>query len=142
MSLAMSSSQRQAFLAGVHVGIVSVADGDRGPIATPVWYSYEPGGAVRILTGPNSRKAVAARHAGRISLCVQSEALPYRYVSVEGPVTFEPPAPGETLSMAIRYLGTEGGGRYAAGSSDADSIVLVLIPERWLSQDYGKTSLQ
>jgi hypothetical protein len=134
----MTGSEREAFLAAVHVGIVSIADGHRGPIAAPIWYSYEPGGPVRILTGPNSRKAVAARKAGRVSLCAQSETLPYRYVSIEGPVAIEPPKPGESLAMAVRYLGQEAGARYAAGSADGDSIVLVITPQRWLSQDYGK----
>ena len=138
MSLAMTRSEREAFLAALHVGVISIADGDRGPITTPIWYSYEPGGTVRILTGEESRKGKAARAAGRASLCAQSEALPYRYVSVEGPVAFEPARPGETLARAVRYLGEEGGRQYAAGASDSDSVVLVLTPERWLTQDYGK----
>ena len=51
---------------------------------TMVWYSYEPGGEVRIITGRTSRKGKLLECAGRFSLCVQTETLPYKYVSVEG----------------------------------------------------------
>ena len=39
MSFAMTVKEREQFLAGLHVGVLSVAtDGSRGPIAVPVWY--------------------------------------------------------------------------------------------------------
>ena len=50
MSLAMTKEEREAFLADVHVGIISVAEDGHGPLTVPVWYSYEPGGEVRIIT--------------------------------------------------------------------------------------------
>ena len=41
----MSQAEREEFLAGVHVGVLSVGAGEgRAPITTPVWYSYQPGG--------------------------------------------------------------------------------------------------
>ena len=85
MSFTMSAAEREQFLAGLHVGILSVAEDTRGPIAVPVWYDYQPGGQVSVITGRSSRKARALRAAGRMSLCAQDEAPPYRYVSVEGP---------------------------------------------------------
>ena len=72
-SLSMSRSQREAFLAGTHVAIVSVADGARGPLTLPVWYRYEPGAAVRFVTGATSRKLGLIKKAGRVTLCVQTE---------------------------------------------------------------------
>jgi len=39
MPPSMSQAEREEFLAGVHVGVLSVASGDgRGPLAIPVWY--------------------------------------------------------------------------------------------------------
>lgn len=85
MSLSMSRAEREAFLADVHVGVLTVAAGEgSGPLATPVWYSYHPGGSVVVTTGGNSLKARAIAAAGRISLCAQDEAPPYEYVTVEG----------------------------------------------------------
>ena len=141
MSLAMSVAEREQFLAGVHVGVLSVAAGaGRGPLAVPVWYDYQAGGRVSVITGRTSRKGRAIAAAGRMSLCVQEESPPYRYVSVEGPVVFEELDPAERLAMARRYLGAEGGDQYVAGNPDPDHEMLMfrMTPEHWLSVDYGK----
>jgi PPOX class probable F420-dependent enzyme len=141
MSLAMSEAEREHFLAQPHVGVLSVAAGDnRAPLAVPVWYSYQPGGLVSLITGRDSRKGAAIRAAGRISLCAQDENVPYRYVSVEGAVTLEDADPDERLAMARRYLGTPGGDRYVASNPDpsGENMMVRMRPEHWLSVDYGK----
>ena len=140
MSFTMSAAEREQFLAGLHVGILSVAEATRGPIAVPVWYDYQPGGLVSVITGRGSRKARALRAAGRMSLCAQDEAPPYRYVSVEGPAVLEEVEFDERLAMARRYLGREGGDRYMASEPDSASADLVvrMTPEHWLGVDYGK----
>ena len=76
MSLAMTRAEREEFLAGVHVGIVSVDDPGHGPLSVPVWYTYQPGGTVDVLTDGQSRKARHMRAAGRFTLCVQTESDP------------------------------------------------------------------
>ena len=141
MWVAMSAAEREEFLAGVHVGVLSAAAGAAGQtLAVPVWYSYQPGGLLTVLTGRRSRKAAAIRTAGRFSLCVQDDHPPYRYVSVEGPVVGEVELdPAERLAMARRYLGAEGGDRYVANNPDPErqNVVFRMRPERWLSQDQG-----
>jgi len=73
----MSAAEREEFLAGVHVGVLSAAIGTAGQtLAVPVWYSYQPGGLLTVLTGRRSRKAAAIRAAGRFGLCVQEASLP------------------------------------------------------------------
>ena len=90
MSLTMSRAEREEFLAGLHVGVLSVASPDgRGPLAAPVWYTSQPGGTVNVSTGRGTRKALAVEAAGRVSLCAQDERPPYKYVTVEGPVVME-----------------------------------------------------
>ena len=43
MWVAMSAAEREEFLAGVHVGVLSAAVGSAGQtLAVPVWYSYHP----------------------------------------------------------------------------------------------------
>jgi nitroimidazol reductase NimA-like FMN-containing flavoprotein (pyridoxamine 5'-phosphate oxidase superfamily) len=141
MSLTMSVEEREQFLAGLHVGVLSVtAGGGRGPLTVPVWYDYYPGGPVNVITGRSSRKGQAIAAAGRMSLCAQDENPPYRYVSVEGPVVFEELDLDERLAMARRYLGTDGGDRYVADNPDSDgeNVVIRMTPEHWLSVDYGK----
>ncbi|WP_433478847.1 pyridoxamine 5'-phosphate oxidase family protein [Spirillospora sp. CA-142024] len=145
MTLAMSVAEREAFLAGTYVGILSVADEEgRAPLALPVWYAYEPGGEITFITGRDSRKMALIRAAERVSLVVQEAALPYRYASVEGPVVgFEDPArPEDRRTLAERYLGVEGGAEYLEATKDvAGKMVLTRVrPERWYTRDYTKQS--
>ena len=133
----MTKAEREAFLAGVHVGIASIENPGHGPLAAPIWYAYEPGGAVTMLIGPDSQKARLLKRAGRMSLCAQTEAAPYKYVSVEGPVAITKPPRDATLKMAIRYLGETVGRQYAA-NGNGDSVWVTLTPERWRTTDYSK----
>ena len=141
MSLAMTKSEREAFLAGVHVAVISVDDPGRGPLTMPVWYRYEPGGDVFFTTGGESRKTALIRAAGRLSLCVQTEAAPYQYVSIEGRATVETPEyEADSRAVAIRYLGERGGDAYLKSTADGGTgtVLIRLKPERWLTVDYGK----
>ena len=141
MWVAMSAAEREEFLADVHVGVLSAAIGTAGQtLAVPVWYSYQPGGLLTVLTGRQSRKAAAIRAAGRFGLCVQDDRPPYRYVSVEGPVVREEELdPAERLAMARRYLSAAGGARYVADNPDPgrENVAFRMRPEHWLSQDQG-----
>jgi nitroimidazol reductase NimA-like FMN-containing flavoprotein (pyridoxamine 5'-phosphate oxidase superfamily) len=142
-TLTMTRTEREAFLAEVRPGIVSIAQPGRGPLTVPIWYSYEPGGGVRFVTGASSKKGALLRAAGRASLCVQTELAPYQYVSVEGPVTIsEPDFARDIRSMAIRYLGEQMGEMYlqmtAAEREASPAILVTLTPERWYAVDYRK----
>lgn len=138
----MSKSEREAFLAEVHVGIVGIAEPGRGPLTVPIWYAYEPGGVVRFVTGGGSRKARLLRAAGRLSLCVQTESPPYKYATIEGAVRVagEPDFERDFRAMAVRYLGSEMAETYLAmTASEREGAILVeLTPERWLTVDYSK----
>lgn len=139
----MTESERQAFLAGVHVGVFAVERADGPPLALPVWYSYEPGGDVVVLTSASSLKGRLAATAQRGSLVAQQEELPYKYVSIDGPIEIDElgaDAQADVEPMAIRYLGEEMGKGYAAGGTAADEIRIRIRPERWFSVDYGKAT--
>ena len=141
-TLSMTTEEREEFLAGLHVGVLGIEREDGPPLTVPIWYAYEPGGELWFLTSPDSVKGRLIQRAMRVSLCAQSESLPYRYVSVEGKVTISP-ADKELHSrpMARRYLGEVGGDRYTdsgAGEEDGDSVRVSMIPERWFTVDYSK----
>ena len=139
MSLTISLAEREEFLAGVHVGVLSVASGDGGgPLTVPVWYSYQPGGTVYVSTGRSTRKARAIEAAGRFSLCVQDERPPYKYVTVEGPVVIEDASDAERLELARRYLGAKAGDAYMAANPGGTQVMIRMTPEHWLSVDYGR----
>jgi PPOX class probable F420-dependent enzyme len=139
MSVTMSREEREQFLAGVHVAVLSVASADgAGPLAVPVWYAYQPGGTVDVITGSGTRKAAAIRAAGRFSLCAQDERPPYKYVTVEGPVTTQEAGHDERLDLARRYLGPDGGDAYVAANPTCGQVVFRMSPEHWLTVDYSK----
>ncbi len=58
MSYTMSPAEREQFLTQPHVGVLSVVE-NGAPLTVPVWYGYQLGGRVRVITGPESRKARA-----------------------------------------------------------------------------------
>jgi nitroimidazol reductase NimA-like FMN-containing flavoprotein (pyridoxamine 5'-phosphate oxidase superfamily) len=144
MSTRMSREEREAFLADVHVGVLCLEEGGRGPLGVPIWYAYTPGGELWFVTERGSRKGRLLERAGRVSLCAQTEAPPYKYVSVEGPIVAIEKSDVEKHErpLAHRYLGRKGGDAYIAqtGGADAraDSILVRVRPERWLTVDYSK----
>ena len=138
MSLSMSRAEREEFLAGVHVAVLSVAaPDDRGPLTAPVWYTYQPGGTVNVSTGRSTRKAQAIAAAGRFSLCAQDERPPYKYVTVEGPAVIEDATDAERLELARRYLGIEGGDAFIAANPGGSQVMIRMTPEHWLSRAYS-----
>lgn len=140
MGLAMTTEEREAFLADLHVGVIAIERDDGPPLAVPIWYDYRPGGDLWVLTGADSHKGRLLLAAERFSLCVQEESPPfYRYVSVEGPVRTITAADVEndTRPMAHRYFGPDLGDTYV-DSSDDQSLKFVMRPDRWWSVDYSK----
>ena len=144
VSLSMPREEREAFLAEPHVGVISIERPGRGPLSAPIWYAYEPGGELTLITDGDSRKGVLLEKTRRFSLCAQSEAPPYKYVTVEGPVVSIEPTDRErdTRPMAHRYLGQEFGDSYIQAThdeqSDARSILVRMRPEEWLTCDFSK----
>jgi PPOX class probable F420-dependent enzyme len=109
------------------------------PIASPIWYAYEPGGDIVFNIGRDSAKAKALRAAGVASLCAQSEQLPYAFVTVDGRAIVEDAVDEELRArIAVRYLGDELAAAYLASTKGGDSVVGRLTPEHWRSNDYGR----
>ncbi len=135
----MTTAEKQNFLADLHVGVIGINEPGRGPLTVPIWYSYEPGGVVQVITGAQSRKGKLLTLNSPVSLAAQIEAPPYKYVSVEGIVSAIEDTDMATLeAMAIRYLGETQGRAYAAGSGIEGQITVSITARRWLAVDYSK----
>ncbi len=136
--LDMTTDEREAFLAGLHVGVLSIGREGKGPLALPIWYAYEAGGDVVLSMDGASLKARLLGARGRATLTVQDEAPPYKYVMVEGPVTIGA-HDHDSRALASRYLGEEMGAWYAEHNPPGDDSVTVrLHPAQWLTIDYAK----
>jgi hypothetical protein len=140
MSLVMTAQERQEFLAGAHVGVVAVDRADRAPLAVPVFYDYAPGGEVLIWIDRGSVKERLFREAGRFSICAQVETAPYKYATAEGPVIAldQPPTTEQALGIMGRYLPAEDAARWVKEHLGANSLLVRMRPEKWLSTDYSK----
>src|SRR5450755_1730722 len=114
MSNRMSQEQRERYLSGVRIGVLSVGRPGREPLTIPVWYDYQDG-SVLFTSAEGSKKNDLLREAGRASLCVHTDSWPYSYVTVEGPVSLRERSPQDVEDMAVRYLGPEAGREYARG---------------------------
>jgi PPOX class probable F420-dependent enzyme len=137
---AFSETERQEFLAALHVGVLSVAATDgRPPASVPIWYDYTPGGNIRVHTGAGSRKAKLIERAGVVTLVVQREDPPYQYVVVEGTVvdTTTPTPLDVREAIAIRYLGEEGGRAFVSSLKDQPGVLFTIRPDRWLTADFS-----
>jgi uncharacterized protein len=144
MSTAMTRQEKEAFLAAVRVGVLSIPREGQAPLAVPVWYGYEAGGEIWFVTGRNSHKGQLLNPGRLVSLCAQDERPPYKYVTVEGEVSAVQPSEAErdVRPLAHRYLGRERGDQYMATTGGAESgeenILVRVRPRRWLAVDYGK----
>ncbi|MFJ8634000.1 pyridoxamine 5'-phosphate oxidase family protein [Streptomyces sp. NPDC093568] len=140
--MALTRAEREAFLAEPHVAALAVEAGTgRAPLTVPIWYQYEPGGDVWIMTGLDSRKNQLIQPAGRFSLMVDRLDPTIRYVSVEGPIVRTTPATIEQLrEISARYLPAEKVDGYVdfAWKNHGEQVVVHMRPERWVSSDLGQ----
>lgn len=141
----LTERERQQFLAEPHIGVLSVAsDDDRPPLTVPVWYGYRPGGNVSFFTGTRGRKARKIKliqDSGVLSLAVQREKFPYRYVTVEGTVIQidRPPSAEQMFAVVRRYLPEEAAQGFVKAELELPGSELVLFtirPDRWLTADF------
>lgn len=140
--MALTREERETFLAEPHIGALAVADADgRAPLTLPIWYQYEPGGDLWVMTPTDSRKGRLIAAAGRFSLMVDRWEPTIRYVSVEGPVVRTEKATTEQLrEITARYLAPEKVEAYVqfATENHGENSVFHLRPEHWYSSDLGE----
>jgi PPOX class probable F420-dependent enzyme len=112
----LSPDECLAFLRSpVRPALLATVREDGTPHVVPVWYDVDDDGTILFNTGRDTVKGKAIRRTGRVALCVQDEAPPYAFVSVEGDaaVSEDPP---ELRAWAGRI-----GGRYM-GADRADEF--------------------
>ncbi|MFJ9199906.1 pyridoxamine 5'-phosphate oxidase family protein [Streptomyces flaveolus] len=140
--MVLTREEREQFLAEPHIAALAVdAGAGRAPLTVPIWYQYEAGGDVWIMTGLDSRKNQLIKAAGRFSLMVDRLEPTIRYVSVEGPVVETAPATVELLrEISARYLPAEKVDGYVdfAWKNHGEQVVVRMRPERWVSSDLGQ----
>ncbi len=142
MPAPMTREEREACLAAVHVGVLSVDEPRRGPLSVPVWYLYEPGGEIIVVTRPEARKTRLLSVGARVAFLVQSEELPPKYVTTQGRVVAVAPADvsRDVKPVVRKYLGAEVGDSYVDNTrpNGTNEVVVRIRPQRWYSRDFGR----
>ncbi|MER5928922.1 pyridoxamine 5'-phosphate oxidase family protein [Streptomyces sp. NPDC002054] len=140
--MALSIEEREAFLAEPHIGSLAVArpEKDRAPLVVPIWYVYQPGGDLWVVTGVDSVKARLMAEAGHFSLLAERVTPTVRYVSVEGRiVSTTPTTDDEMRTVAAHYLPPGSVEAYLELSANelGPQQTVRMRPEHWLSADLG-----
>lgn len=137
----MSVEDRDEFLAERRVAVLAIERDGKGPLCAPVWYRRTTSGDFEIAMANASAKAHRLRATGRAALCVQDEARPYRYVSVEGTVDVRVMSVEERheaiTDIASRYLGAKAGRQYADAFPGHDEAMVTLSPVNWHAEVLG-----
>lgn len=143
----LTKQERLDFLNERHVAVLSVKSDDaRPPLTVPVWYALQDDGNVFFFTGTTGepvRKTRLIQKAGAVTLVVQREELPYRYVTVECRLaeTHQPPSREQLLSVVGRYLPAEQAQGFvddALSRATPHLVGFALRPERWNSLDFSE----
>lgn len=142
----MSDEERDAFLQERRLGTLAIGRVGKAPLLAPIWYRYAPGGTVDICMSSTSPKAHRLRAEERASMSVLTEDNPYKYVTVEGPVTVEELGENtyqELLAMSTRYLGSRAGTMYTdkfmenMGDTGSTEVIVRITPENWRTEVLG-----
>ena len=140
----MTKQAREEFLAGNHVGVLSVAgEAGKAPTSVPTFYAYEPGGEITMFTGTQRRtpqRIERIKEAGVIALVAQREEMPPAYVTVEAELVQveQPPSTEQMLTIARRYMPEEhaqGFVQSELGDPENTVTLFTFRPVRWLTSD-------
>ena len=142
----LTEQEQEAFLAEPRIAVLSLpSDNERPPLTFPTWYGYQPGGEITYYTHrtePKSRKLRLLHEGSALSLCVQREEPPYRYVTVEGTVVEENEAPTAEQKFAIvrRYMPEQEAWAYLNAEMEAATnlVLFTVRPDRWTGFDFGE----
>jgi PPOX class probable F420-dependent enzyme len=103
---------------------------DGSPYASPVWFRWT-GEAFEVVIARGDVKVRHLERDPRCSLLVFEAVPPFRGVEVHGEATLTHSDVTEIRrSIAGRYLGSEGGDRFAAARQNKPGVLLRLVSEQ------------
>jgi PPOX class probable F420-dependent enzyme len=116
-----------------HTGKLATVRRDGRPHVAPVWFALDADGSVVFTTGGETLKGRNLRRDARVALCVDDEAPPFSFVTVEGEVEISED-PAELLRWATiiggRYMGADRAEAYGARNGVPGELLCRLRPTR------------
>jgi PPOX class probable F420-dependent enzyme len=136
----LTPPQRERFLRGRHVAVLTTLAADGAPVPTPIWYLYRDG-AFYFRTASDAVKTENVRRDPRVSICVQDEQPPYKAIIAHGRAEIDEQQEWLGRKMPRHYLGFIGAIGYERTAREAvqqgPEIALVVRPDRWSSFDFA-----
>ena len=136
----MTEAEARAFLAAEppHTGKLATTRLDGRPHVAPIWFALDDDGTIVFTTFEESLKGRTLRRDPRAALCVDDEAPPFSFVTVEGVVEIsedlEELRHWATL-IGGRYMGVDRAEAYGARNGVAGELLCRLRPTRIASAE-------
>jgi len=133
MSSTMLPNEVRRFLAhGTRTAKLATTRASGRPHVVPIWFVLD-GDDIVFTTGESVVKAKALRRDPRAALCVDLEAPPYNFVTIEGTVQLSDDL-DEMLKWATkigaRYMGADRAEEFGRRNAVVGEIMVRLTPER------------
>jgi PPOX class probable F420-dependent enzyme len=110
------------------VAVLATYRKDGGVLLSPVWHQWRDGG-FDVAVYASDIKLKHLDRDPRASIVVYEHEPPYRGIEVRGEARLVPGGALDALhSMALRYLGPEGGPAYVESVSAEDTVLVRLEP--------------
>lgn len=140
----MSDDEVRAFLTSdpPHTGKLATVRSDGRPHVAPIWFAFDLAttadglGDIVFQTGEDTVKGRTLRRDPRVSLCVDDEAPPFSFVTVEGTVTISEDLDESRHWAAIiggRYMGPDRAEEYGVRNGVPGELLVRLRPTHIIS---------
>ena len=134
----LSRDQCLAFLRSpVRPALLATTRADGGPHVAPVWYDVDADDTILFNTGADTVKGKAIRRTGKVALCVQDEAPPFSFVSVEGDATVIDDLDqvrAWAARIGGRYMGADRADEFGARNGVPGELLVRVTPRRFVGE--------
>ena len=133
----MSEAEWQSFIqSGTKTGKVSTIRKDGSPHCVPVWFVFA-NNALTFMTWHKSLKAQHIARDNRVSITIDSEDFPYRFVTIEGVAEIEEPTIEDLYAfsrqVAQRYVPADRIDEFADRNAVPGEVLVHVKPTKILS---------
>ncbi len=138
---AMTTAQITEFMAPPRHAIIATNRTAGPPQLSPVWYIYDAG-KLYISAGLQTAKVRNLRADPAVTICVDGGHPDARYAIFQGNITIIEPSDPQQEAMRWRiirhyYEDEAEARRYYESMRDSPSVLLVLQPDKIISQDFN-----
>ena len=139
MKLAEARAEMRSLLDAPSAATLTLFGAGGEPVTTPVWFRYT-GDSFEVVMALKDQKLEFLRRDSRCTLLIFETAPPFRGVRVRGKAELVADEGSATrLDIATRYLGADGGRRYADPNRRPAGIVVRLRADFAIAWDLSES---